>query len=104
MAMAFARRYPDRVDHLVLSQVASVQEMHMFVRRLDVRIAGLSMFSTPAIGQAFIALKQAYVAHGWFKIALPNAARPIRSGTSQSRPMTQGARSVCHRSFRASRA
>ena len=71
MAMAFARRYPDRVDHLVLSQVASVQEMHTFVRRIDVRIAGLGMFSTPVVGQAFMALKQAYVAHGWFKIALP---------------------------------
>jgi pimeloyl-ACP methyl ester carboxylesterase len=85
VAMAFARRYPDRVDSLVLSQVASVPEMHAFVQRIDIRVAGVSMFRTPVVGQLFMALKRATVAHGWFNIALPkgfpaesiwNAAKP----------------------------
>jgi pimeloyl-ACP methyl ester carboxylesterase len=71
VAMAFARRYPDRVDNLILSQVASVPEMHAFVQRIDIRVSGMSMFRTPVVGQLFMALKRAYVAHGWFKIALP---------------------------------
>jgi pimeloyl-ACP methyl ester carboxylesterase len=71
VAMAFARLHPDRVDHLVLSQVASVPQMQAFARRIDIRIAGLGMFSTPVVGQVFMALKRTYVARGWFKIALP---------------------------------
>jgi pimeloyl-ACP methyl ester carboxylesterase len=71
VAMAFARHHPDRVDNLVLSQVASVPEMHAFARRIDIRVAGVSMFRTPVVGQMFMMLKRAYVAHGWFKIALP---------------------------------
>lgn len=89
VAMAFARRYPDRVDGLVLSQVASVPQMHAFARRIDLRIAGLSMFRTPVVGQLFMALRQADVANHWFKIALPkgfpadtiwNAAKPAYDG------------------------
>ena len=45
--------------------------MHAFVRRIDIRIAGMGMCSTPVVGQVFTALRQIYVAHGWFKIALP---------------------------------
>jgi len=71
VAMALARRYPERVDSLILSQVASVSEMQAFVRRIDIRIAGVSMFRTPVVGQLFMALKRADMARGWFKIALP---------------------------------
>src|SRR5262245_44505846 len=58
VAMAFARCHPGRVDHLVLSQVASAEQMHAFARRIDIRIAGLGIFSTPVVGQAFMALKR----------------------------------------------
>ncbi|MBY0531336.1 MAG: alpha/beta hydrolase [Xanthobacteraceae bacterium] len=71
VAMAFAHQHPDRVDKLVLSQVASVHEMHEFVNRIDIRLAGIRMFRTPVIGQLFMMLKRNQVARGWFKMALP---------------------------------
>jgi len=94
VAMAFARRYPDRVDSLVLSQVASVPQMHAFVQRIDIRVAGVSMFRTPVVGQLFMALKRADVAHGWFKIALPKGF-PVDSIWNVAKPVYDAGCAFC---------
>lgn len=71
VAMAFARSYPDRVERLKLSQVASVDEMRAFALRIDGRLGSIPILHTPALGQLFMMARRDFAAHNWFCRALP---------------------------------
>jgi pimeloyl-ACP methyl ester carboxylesterase len=71
VAMAYARRHPDRVAGLVLAQVASVPQMAAFGKRIDFKIAGVSLLQTPVLGQMLMVAARAWVARAWYRIALP---------------------------------
>jgi pimeloyl-ACP methyl ester carboxylesterase len=71
VAMAFARRYPERIECLALAQVASLEQMRAFADRIDFRFAGIPVLHTPVLGQVFMMAKRNFAAHAWFRIALP---------------------------------
>lgn len=64
--VAFALRYPHRVDKLVLIQVAEIGQAIAWSRKADV--AGL--IATPFIGQALAQMLQIQVVRHWYRSAL----------------------------------
>lgn len=73
-AVAFAARFPTRVDRLVLSQVPAVEELAAWARRIDLRVAGRSVLGTPLAGQAVMWLAPTMIAGRWFEAALAPGA------------------------------
>ena len=71
VAMAVAHSHPERVERLVLAQVAGVDEMRRYARSIDGRVAGLPVLHTPVLGQVLVALRRDATARSWFRRALP---------------------------------
>src|SRR5262249_34125286 len=71
VAMAFARRHPERIERLALAQVASPEQMRAFGDRIDFRVAGIPLLHTPVLGQLFMMAKRNFAAQAWFRISLP---------------------------------
>jgi pimeloyl-ACP methyl ester carboxylesterase len=71
IAMGFAHTFPDRVERLALAQIAGVDEMQAYVRRIDFRILGLKVLATPVLGQLLMLAASPAVARMWFRWALP---------------------------------
>lgn len=64
-AMAAARRAPERVQHLFLSQTPALEDMQRWVQRIVPR-----PIRVPLLGQALAYAKRQQIAHGWYKVAL----------------------------------
>jgi pimeloyl-ACP methyl ester carboxylesterase len=71
VAMAFARQYPARVGRLALAQVASLDQMYAFMKRIDFEVLGVPVLRTPFLGQLFMMARRSSIAHRWFRSALP---------------------------------
>jgi pimeloyl-ACP methyl ester carboxylesterase len=69
-AMNLAKRYPDRVSHLVLAQTPSFAGMRKWTDR---NIP--SLLRVPYVGQAVTAVKAEYLATRWFNRALPRGSK-----------------------------
>lgn len=66
IAMNLAKRYPQRVSHLVLAQTPSLDSMRKWTDRNIPKPLHI-----PYVGQAFTAVKAEYLARRWFEVALP---------------------------------
>lgn len=71
VAMGFAKQQPSRIAALALAQVASVDQMQAFTRRIDFSVVGVPVLRTPIVGQAFMIAARTAIAHHWFRVALP---------------------------------
>ncbi len=71
VAMAYARTHPDRVERLMLAQVAGAAQMRAFGERIDLNLGGLHVLHTPVLGQLFMMAARKPIAHRWFRSALP---------------------------------
>jgi pimeloyl-ACP methyl ester carboxylesterase len=90
VAMGFASQYPARVASLALAQVASVDQMQAFTRRIDFSIFGVPVLRTPIVGQAFMIAARTAIAHRWFRAALPRAFDTDRVWTDTRKVLDAG--------------
>lgn len=66
VAMNLAKRYPQRVSHLVLAQTPSFDGMHKWAERNIPKPLRI-----PYVGQVITAVKAEFLATHWFDLALP---------------------------------
>jgi pimeloyl-ACP methyl ester carboxylesterase len=71
VAMAFARLHPERVETLTLAQVAGVEAMRAYARRIDGGLGPIRLLHTPVLGQLFMMAARDATARSWFRRALP---------------------------------
>ena len=70
VALSFATTYPERVERLVLQQIASASEMARWAHRIDVQLLGRGLFATPLLGQRASWAVPGHIATRWFHRAL----------------------------------
>jgi pimeloyl-ACP methyl ester carboxylesterase len=67
IAAALAKRAPQRVERLTLGQLPSLAEYRRWADRIGLKVAGVSLLTTPGIGQALMAAAPSFVADKWFR-------------------------------------
>ena len=67
VAAALAKRAPERVERLTLGQLPSLDEYRRWADRIGFKVAGVSVLTTPGIGQALMAAAPSFVADKWFR-------------------------------------
>jgi pimeloyl-ACP methyl ester carboxylesterase len=76
VAAALAKRAPERVERLTLGQLPSLEEYRRWAARIDFKVAGVSLLSTPGVGQALMAAAPSFVADKWFRGVSGPGAEP----------------------------
>jgi len=89
-AMNLAKRYPQRVSHLVLAQTPSFADMR---RWTDHNIPRL--LRVPFLGQAVTAVKAEYLATRWFNRALPRGSEHKSGFVEHSQTALQAGSCFC---------
>jgi pimeloyl-ACP methyl ester carboxylesterase len=94
VAAALAKRAPERVERLTLGQMPSVEEFRRWAFRIDLKIAGVPVLSTPGIGQALMAMAPSFVAARWFRGVLGPGA-DAEAFTREARKVFAGGGTFC---------
>ena len=89
-AMNLAKRYPQRISHLVLAQTPSFASMRGWADR---NIPGL--LRVPYLGQAVTALKVEHLATRWFSRALPRGSENKTTFVAHARKALQSGGCFC---------
>jgi pimeloyl-ACP methyl ester carboxylesterase len=79
-AMNLAKRYPERVSHLILAQTPSLESMRRWADRNIPRPLRI-----PYVGQAVGAIKAEFLATHWFSLALPRGSEHKGDFVAQAR-------------------
>jgi pimeloyl-ACP methyl ester carboxylesterase len=89
-AMNLAKRYPQRISHLVLGQTPSFESMRKWVARnipKPVRV--------PYLGQVIAAVKAEFFATRWFDLALPRGSEHKNGFVAQAKEAVQAGGCFC---------
>ena len=89
-AMNLAKRYPQRVSHLVLAQTASLDGMRKWTDRNIPKL-----LRVPYAGQAVAAIKAEFLAAHWFDLALPRGSEHKSGFVAQARKTLQTGGCFC---------
>ena len=89
-AMNLAKRYPQRVSHLVLAQTPSFDGMRKWTDRNIPKL-----LRVPYVGQAVTAVKAEFLATHWFSLALPRGSEHKNAFVVQARKALQAGGCFC---------
>jgi pimeloyl-ACP methyl ester carboxylesterase len=89
-AMNLAKRYPQRVSHLVLAQTPSFDGMRKWTDRNIPKL-----LRVPYVGQTVAAVKAEFLATHWFDLALPRGSEHKSGFVAQAQKALQGGGCFC---------
>ncbi len=89
-AMNLAKRYPQRVSHLVLGQTPSFGGMRKWTDRNIPKV-----LRVPYVGQTVTAVKAEFLATHWFDLALPRGSEYKSGFVAQARKALQAGGCFC---------
>ncbi len=90
VAMNLAKRYSQRVSHLVLAQTPSLDGMRKWTDRSVPKL-----LRVPYVGQVVAAVKAEFLATHWFDLALPRGSEHKGGFVSQARNALHGGGCFC---------
>lgn len=90
IAMNLAKRYPQRVSHLVLAQTPSLDGMRLWTDRNIPKV-----LRVPYVGQAVAAIKVEFLATQWFNRALPRGSEHKSDFVAQAQKALQAGGCFC---------